>query len=58
MKAWSVMDRENECGSYQYDEFPESHVTETTDEGCLCAACLAEARPTGAWLTLAFLSSP
>ena len=46
------------CGLYQYDEIPESRVTETTDEGCLCAACLAEARPTGAWLTLAFLSSP
>jgi len=32
------------CGLFEYDEFPESRVTET-DDGFMCAACIAhEAR--------------
>jgi len=30
------------CGLYEFDEFPESKVTET-DDGMLCASCMAEA---------------
>lgn len=29
------------CGLYEYEEFPESRVTET-DDGALCAACMAD----------------
>ncbi|MFA7333498.1 MAG: hypothetical protein WC130_04300 [Kiritimatiellia bacterium] len=29
------------CGLYEYEEFPESHVTET-DDGMMCASCLSD----------------